>query len=382
MKKLLTALTMLTSLIAFTQEHDWTFSPASKFYNDSIYHPAVKPVSSSVINYEFAGFNLLDVISFGKPAKKILGYSEKGKPIDVFYFPGTSTKKALVIGGVHGSELSSLEVTKRLINKLTAGEKPYYSVIIIPVLFPDNVATAEKSRVKNRVINNTGRYTNGLAIDPNRQLPALGKPFLVDDGTDAYGRAVEKENALLLQLVQAFAPDRIVSVHAIKDQSKAGIYADPRTDCEGRAVGYSSDSTLAVLMAKYIDDNKGNAFGNNIKTIPTALYYLDPKPVAAGQRQPRNLKGVALKGKIDGVSLGGWASTAVCDEKNNYQRNAMRILTIEFPGYKRPVEYKVRDDKEWYEKQVELYSTAITSYFLQAYCVEENGTEEKSLVSK
>ena len=135
-------------------------------------------------------------------------------------------------------------------------------------------------------------------------------------------------------------------------------------------------------MAKYIDDNKGNAFGNNIKTIPTALYYLDPKPVAAGQRQPRNLKGVALKGKIDGVSLGGWASTAVCDEKNNYQRNAMRILTIEFPGYKRPVEYKVRDDKEWYEKQVELYSTAITSYFLQAYCVEENGTEEKSLVSK
>lgn len=381
MKKLFPALLILICLTAATQEQDWAFSPVSKFYNDSTYYPSIQTVSTSVVNYEFAGFNLSVVISAGKPAKKILGYSKKGKPIEVFYFPGTSTKRALVIGGVHGSELSSVEVTKRLIARLTAGDKPYYSVIIIPVLFPDNVSTAENKR-RDRVRNNTGRYTNQLAIDPNRQLPALGKPFLVNDANDAYGRTIEKENALLLQLIQAYAPDRIVSVHAIKDQSKAGIYADPRTDCAGRAVGYSSDSTLAVLMAKYIDEKKGNAFGNNIKTTPTALYYLDPKPVAAGELQPRNLKGMAMRGKIDGVSLGSWASTAVCDEKNNYQRAAMRILTIEFPGYKKPSEYKVRDDREWYEKQVELYTTAIGSYFLGAYCVEENRGEEKSLVSK
>ena len=63
---------------------------------------------------------------------------------------------------------------------------------------------------------------------------------------DAHGRLIEKENALLLQLIQSFAPERIVNIHAIKDSTKAGIFADPRTDCDGRALGFASDSTLAV----------------------------------------------------------------------------------------------------------------------------------------
>jgi|GEM_PF-676593 len=374
MRKLLTAIAMFSCLGATAQDRDPAFLSISKFYNDTIYHsPVVKRSSSAIVSPHFADFNLDAIIADGRPVKKVLGYTKKKKPIEAHYFPGTSEKKALVIGGVHGSELSSVEIAKRLITRLAKGEKPYYSVIIIPSLFPDNAATAEACK-HDRISHNVGRYTHEEAIDPNRQLPSLGEPFYLNKPLDAYGREIEQENQLLLQLIQAFEPDRIVNLHAIKDYGKAGIYADPRTDCEGRALGYSSDSTLAVMMAKHIDDKGGNAYGNKIKTSPTALYYLDPKPAARGDMQQRNLVGANMKGKINGVSLGSWASTAVCDEENNYQRKASRILTVEFPGYKKPAEYKFAEDRKWYSELVGLYADAIQTYFLGEYCVEENTT--------
>ena len=380
MRKFLTAIAMSACLGVVAQEQDMAFLYFSKFYNDSIYHTTYSDLASpKVVKNSFADFNMAVLLAEKKPVKKVLGFSKKNKPVEAYYFPGTSSKKALVIGGVHGSELSSVEVAKDLISQLTKGEKPYYSVIIIPSLFPDNAAAAEASK-QDRVAHNVGRYSYTEAIDPNRQLPGLGTPFYLDDAKDAYGREVEPENQLLLQLIQAYAPERIVNVHAIKDYGRAGIYADPRTDCEGRALGYSSDSTLAVLMAKYIDDKGGNVAGNKIKTAPTALYYLDPKPAALGDIQPRNLTGANLKGKISGVSLGSWASTAVCDEKNNYSRPAMRILTMEFPGYKKPSEYKFPDDKKWCRGLVNLYASSIYNYFLQEYCVEEDSNVDKSLV--
>lgn len=372
MRKFLTAIIMFFGLRAAAQEQDLAFLYASKFSNDSIYHtPVVRKASAAIVSPDFADFNLHTIISDGKPVKKILGYSKKKKPIEAFYFPGTSSKKALVIGGVHGSELSSVEIAKRLIARLSKGEKSFYSVIIIPSLFPDNAAVAEACKY-DRIAHNVGRYSHEEAIDPNRQLPLLGQPFYLNKPLDAYGREIEQENQLLLQLIQAYEPDRIVNLHAIKDYGRAGIYADPRTDCQGRALGYASDSTLAVMMAKHIDAKGGNAYGNKVKTSPTALYYLDPRPAATGAVQQRNLVGANMKGKINGVSLGGWASTAVCDDANNYERKAARILTVEFPGYKKPSEYKFAEDRKWYNDLVSLYAASIHVYFLGEFCVEED----------
>ena len=381
MRKFLTAISMFTTFLAFGQDKDLAFLYSSTFHHDSVAAPSLTDASPSLIKNEFAGFNLAVMLSAGKATKKVLGYSQKKKAIEAYYFPGTSSKKALVIGGVHGSELSSVEVAKRLIGQLSKGEKPYYSVIIIPSLFPDNAATAEACK-HDRVVKNTGRYTHDEAIDPNRQLPSLGTPFRLNNPVDAYGRVIEKENQLLLQLLQAYQPDRIVNLHAIRDYGKAGIYADPRTDCDGNALGYASDSLLAVTMAKYVDEKGGNVYGNKIKTGPTALYHLDPRPVARGEKQKRNLVGANTKGKINGVSLGSWASTGVCDEQTNYRRPAMRILTVEFPGYKKPAEYRFADDRQWYNDLVSLYASSIHRYFLGAYCVEENNEGEKSFASR
>ena len=380
MRKLLIAIVMSAGLSAVAQDQDLAFLYVSKFYNDSVYHPASNAVSapSAILKNDFAGFNLARLLDEKKAGKQILGYSKKNNAIEAYYFPGVSHRRALVIGGVHGSELSSVDVARRLVAQLTKGATPYYPVIIIPSLFPDNAATAEACK-QDRIVQNAGRYTDAEAIDPNRQLPPLGKPFYLTEGKDAYNRTIEKENSLLLQLVQAYAPDRIVNLHAIKDYSKAGIYADPRTDCKGAALGYASDSSLAITMAKYIEAKGGNVAGNRLKSVPTALYYLDPKPAAVGDKQERNLIGTNLRGKINGVSLGGWASTAVCDETNNYSRPAMRIVTIEFPGYKTFSEYKFADDRKWYNDLVTLYASSIQNYFLQAFFVEENHLQQEEL---
>jgi hypothetical protein len=369
MRKLLSAILFFTGLVTYGQEQDLAFLYSSKFYNDSIYHTSSKSlITSSYINNQFAGFNLATILRNRQPVKKVMGYTSRNNPVDMYYFPGTSSKKALVIGGVHGSELSAIEVAEELARQLSTDNKPYYSVIIIPALFPDNAALAKKAD-KDRIIKNIGRYTSEQNADPNRQMPPLGKAFVLDEQLDAHGRPIEKENALLLQLIQSFAPDRIVNIHAIKDKARAGIFADPRTDCEGRALGFTSDSTLAVLMAGYIEKRGGSSPGNNLKEGPTALYYLDPRNAAEGEFQPRNLLGSNHSSKAHGVSLGGWASTAVCSDE--YSRPAMRILTMEFPGYQRSSEYAGVSERKWYHQQVNLYASAIYHYFLQAFCIEQ-----------
>ncbi|HEV7333812.1 MAG TPA: hypothetical protein VGN63_22450 [Flavisolibacter sp.] len=312
--------------------------------------------------------------------KIVLHTTKKGKALDVYFFPGTSNKKALVIGGMHGSELSSIEVARSLIKKLSLGEKPYYNVVIVPTLFPDNAEEATREK-KNRVVANTGRYTDEHAADPNRQMPPLGKPFREETPLDAMNRAIEGENAALLQLLQTYKPDRLISIHAIKDKSRAGVFADPRTDCMGNALGYDSDKALAILMAQRIQELGGVCPGNNLQTDPTALYYLDPPVAAEGQKQERSFDGSKGTGRGIGVSLGSWSSTAVCDADEALSRKAIRTFTMEFPGYLRPAEYSTEADRKRVEKLVQVYARSIHDYFLQAYFVEEEATNSTRFLS-
>jgi len=326
------------------------------------------------------GLNLDITLESKKPSKSVLGYTKNNRPIEVFYFPGISNKKAMVIGGMHGSELSSVEVAHRILKELSKGGMPYYNVIIVPCLFPDNAAVA-KQVGGIRVENNSGRYSHDHAVDPNRQMPALGKAFDSEEPVDANGRTIERENQLLLQLIQLYLPDRIVNLHAIKDLSKAGIYADPRTDCNGIAQGFSSDSALAVKMAQFVQLNGGLIPGNHLNAKPTALYFNDPYIAQAGELQKRNLEGSQLPNQRgQGASLGSWASTAVCDEELQHYRSAIRLITVEFPGYKKPVEYKTIAEQKKYNHLADIYAAAIVNYFLGEFFVEN--TAENPVVSK
>lgn len=301
--------------------------------------------------------------------KGVAGFSAQGRAIEAYYFPGNSDKKALVIGGVHGSELSAVAVAHTLIDQLSKQDSIHYSVIVIPCLFPDNAAMASYSPSHIGSVHNIGRYSGSTTADPNRQMPSPGKSFDAGNPVDHLGRNIEPENQLLLRIIDQFKPQRIVNLHAIRDTSRAGIYADPRTDSRGYAYEYGSDSSLAIDMASYIAENGGYVPGNKLNNQPTALYYCDPQVAAPGQWQKRNLHGAKLKGrKGGGVSLGTWASTAVEDERNS--RDAMRLLTVEFPGCKRPQDYTLLEQQDNCRNNIALYAASIRNVFLAANHVE------------
>lgn len=314
------------------------------------------------------------ILTDKKSSSFVLGRSEQGRKIEAFFFPGSSDKKALVIGGVHGSELSSIEVTSQLVQQLMSNERIYYSVIVVPSLFPDNAETAKQFTQQIGDVNNIGRYSYPGAVDPNRQMPTPGKSFDDEHELDHVGRKVETENTLLLKLIEEYRPQRIVSLHAIRDINHAGVFADPRTDHNSIALGYNSDSSLAVSMAMYIYQSGGYIPGNQLIKRPTTLYHKDPEPVAAGQFQKRNFKGSLFSGQRGGgISLGTWASTAIMAENDpSKNRDAMRILTMEFPGSKRPADYKTKAEQSFWQRQIELYAAGIQNIFLQEYFVEEN----------
>ena len=103
--------------------------------------------------------------------------------------------------------------------------------------------------------------------------------------------------------------------------------------------------------------------GNLFEKGPTALYFKDPAIAAPGSPQKRNLLGAKLNGdRGAGVSLGSWATTAVCDD--NAARDAIRLLTVEFPGYKSYLQCSGEEEIQKRFLNVYLYATAIRRLFL------------------
>jgi hypothetical protein len=207
-------------------------------------------------------------------------------------------------------------------------------------------------------------------------MPALGSDFDPANPIDILGREIEQENRLLLDLIKQYRPHRMVNLHAIRDITHAGIFADPRTDSKGIAIGYESDSSLAVDMAKEIYFRGGHVKGNQVDIIPVIKYHCDPPIANKGELQGRNLHGSKLpNGRGRGVSMGSWASTAVYDEVNPANnRAAIRLITVEFPGYKRSQDYDTIEQQYQCRKNVELYTSSIMKIFLQDR-YEEEGEE-------
>ena len=300
------------------------------------------------------------------PMRGCLGLTREGRSVDAWYFPGKTDRRALIIGGVHGSELASVTLAQMLIEDLQHGLVPDFSVIIIPVLFPDNAATAMQQPQEIGSVKNIGRISGQGNADPNRQMPGPGQAFHSNAGIDYRGRVIERENQYLLELIQRFRPDRIASLHAIRNEKQAGFFADPRTDAHGIAIGFAADSILAMQMAFESAAAGFTPPGNFRNGKNTAHYFLDPAPVPAGQWQARNTKGSwQPAGRGQGITLGTWCSTAVEWETDPaLNRPAIPILTIECPGSRRPVD--CNQAAQWTRfGQLKAYVSALENVFLK-----------------
>src|SRR5689334_1410187 len=108
---------LMLNLIAFTFSFSAGISNNNNDEKDEVY---------------FNKEELRRIIEEKRAVRFLLGQSKQNRNVEAWFFPGTSDHNALVIGGVHGSELSSVEVAKALIHQLQTGNDNYYNVIIIP----------------------------------------------------------------------------------------------------------------------------------------------------------------------------------------------------------------------------------------------------------
>ena len=263
----------------------------------------------------------------GKATSGSIGTSSGKRPITAHFFPGASKEKALVVGGVHGSELSGIAVAEELVRRLSlpTARKPFFSVIVVPSLFPDNAAARRdfEAKITGKVspadyakraekAGDPGRITPGQE-DPNRQMPAPGTDFDPKNPKDAAGRLIEAENQALLALIQQFQPVRIASLHAIKNVDRAGVFADPHPDATGvdPALAARTD-LLALTMARRVKELGGRVGGNKLGTKRETSLYPGQDPKQSKEQIERENK--------KGTSLGQWGPP-----------RGISVLTIEMP---------------------------------------------------
>ncbi len=236
-----------------------------------------------------------------------VGVDTKGQPIRAYLVPGQIEDVAMVVAGVHGSEQSGVEVADRLLSQLAA-HRPYYTVVVVPRLFPDNVAgraawekdlatkqgkiaLAEYRKLRNKA-GDPGRITKG-GSEPNRQFPDLGKDLDLAKPVDSKNQVIEPSNLALMALISAFKPSRILSIHAIKNVKEAGIYSDPHPSVAGKAQAPMAKAAddLALDMAKKAKALGANVPGNERTGGWTSLYPGQDPKLSAEQIEKENKKG-------------------------------------------------------------------------------------------
>jgi hypothetical protein len=177
-----------------------------------------------------------------------LPYPEEAKdtaripPVKAFFFPGTSELRALIIGGVHGSEPQGAEVVESLRVELErrskAGKQPFFTIVLVPVLI-ERTHRSKLPKPARRYVPRSSKddlaAVKETGIEPNRTFPKPGEDYEDARKRAATGSELEfdppggksrppkgkhasqtilPENRVLIRLTEQFAPDRIASVHA------------------------------------------------------------------------------------------------------------------------------------------------------------------------
>jgi hypothetical protein len=261
---------------------------------------------------------------WGKEAGNIEGDFDTGPgrtSIKAYFFPGTTARRAMIIGGVHGSEASGAQVVNIVLDMLRAASSPpAYSLILVPALFPENVASGN-------------RVTPGN-VDPNRQMPAVGAQ---PGKNDSEGRPIEAENLVLLDLVERFQPERIATVHGNQHAGMASITSDPRPGQE------PADKQLALHMAKAAAAGGARVPGNKLGTPQETATY--PTSTAPG-------------GHDKGVTFGEYGSHATAT------RPAMNVILIETQG-NATIEKTAKKKRAKRKIELESFATVLRDVFLK-----------------
>jgi len=145
-------------------------------------------------------------------------YSVNGIPILQKIFPPKPGIRPLgrvtVIGGTHGNELSSISLVFKWLGKLQRNHSGLFHWTVVPLLNPDGALRKRVTRV------------NANGVDLNRNLPTSkwqhqSRVYWIKRTRRNPGRypgpspGSEPESQWLIQHLDAFQPDIIISVHAL-----------------------------------------------------------------------------------------------------------------------------------------------------------------------
>ena len=171
----------------------------------------------------------------------LLGKSVKGAPISLTLF-GDGAPTIFILGGIHGDETTSVDLTTNLIALLQ--QHPEYAegkrVAILRVANPDGYAA------KRRV--------NAHGVDLNRNFPASNYK-----NSRRYGKesASEPETRALLAALDQLEPSLIISIHSIDKGRECNNYDGPAEEIAKRmsehnkypvapAIGYPTPGSMGT----------------------------------------------------------------------------------------------------------------------------------------
>ncbi|HEX6730994.1 MAG TPA: hypothetical protein VF074_13310, partial [Pyrinomonadaceae bacterium] len=282
--------------------------------------------------------------------------------------------RALIIAGVHGDETRGVDVVKKLqtllIAKLAAGNKPLFTTILVPVVFPRRLGKSDRNVPGGLGFNTSGTLTC-RNVEPNRNFPlptqdlakalangASGpdKPQLVindagtvrppqDKGTSAsfFVTSIRMlpETRILISLIERFQPERLASVHdhSLKQAchpcpsgtvSKCGgegpgIFMDPRgIDPVSRNVTNKTELDQDDLLCTRMVQRALTQLPCNFALRGSKVF----PPFAGNQAMFPLTVRYFSQARVEGNSLGDWAPVPVAGK-----RPGVATVTIEVPEY-------------------------------------------------
>ena len=283
---------------------------------------------------------------------------------DALFFPGRDERRALIIAGVHGDEQGGVEVVKSLQALLeknsSAGKKPFFSTILVPVVIPRTPLLPPKDRrnVPGGIgLNDRGRVECHIA-EPNRNFPLPGMDLkqardrgklkitdpelVIRDGCGNIRAAQgEKttirmlpETRILISLIERFQPERLASVHDHSLVQRCHPCFGRDTLCGGEGPGIFVDPRGISPVTRRIEDSKQVKEDDELvtKMLDRAVADLSGKkitsrlsPLSGNLALPSPKVRYFSEQRVEGNSLGDWAPVKTTS------RPAITTLTIEVP---------------------------------------------------
>lgn len=132
-----------------------------------------------------------------------LGTSVQGRPIEMITFGPTIGRPVLIIGGIHGSEPTSVYVAEQFVAHLRANPRDATrQVAVIANSNPDAFVARTRG--------------NANGVDVNRNFPAKNWKAVKNRTTfNGAAPSTEPESRAIQQAINSLNPDRIVSIHSI-----------------------------------------------------------------------------------------------------------------------------------------------------------------------